>query len=501
MAFVQNPTINPLSTGAMTFGGIQNNWVAIKEDFDAVAYLPFGDEYFDAMNQIMNAVGNREIAKNPRVRWFELTRMEVPMTVDTGATFTAGAANDILLVTTDRQELPASSGNFYSWCAVHEIWRDAATGILYQITAKDPDAITITVQPVNPPVTGGVVGNVTIANDATLFYVGVSVPENSTAQAGKFMFDDVHTSYLQTMRHDIVTSSESLYNELWYSQLENGTATPYSNSRDIIYLQREHQVALVNTFFAGVPTGSANYNLPSTASFQTTQGLYDAIQNNGSGTNGGSSTVISVSAAPGTSFDVDDFYAMEAALTSQDGSVKNYMVWTSGFMQARIEQNLFGIGQAGAANLNPLNFNVQVNKVQMEKTFWGEGAYADLMSKTFSFNNLVFNNKNFAFVRMGIFDNPTMFGVGSNASNQADNIWKRLAFFIPLSTNGGVDDGIGNMGKYIRVCHKPGAFMNMWQTGGRAASNKTPNWELGVHIVSEVGYKFVNANKYGMFTA
>jgi hypothetical protein len=174
------------------------------------------------------------------------------------------------------------------------------------------------------------------------------------------------------------------------------------------------------------------------------------------------------------------------------------MVWASGFMQQLMEQNLFGIGQTGAANLNPLNFNVQVNKVQMEKTFWGEGAYADLMSKTFSFNNLVFNNKNFAFVRMGIFDNPTMFGVGATA---ADNAWKNYAFFIPLSTNGAVDDGIGNMGKYIRLCHKPGAFMNMWQTGGRAAANKTDVWQLGVHIVSEVAYKFVNANKYGLFTA
>ena len=77
-----NSTTNP--TGAMTFGAIQNNWDALMEDFDSVAYLPFGDEYWDAMNQIMNAVGNREIAKNPRVRWFELTRMEAPITV-TGA--------------------------------------------------------------------------------------------------------------------------------------------------------------------------------------------------------------------------------------------------------------------------------------------------------------------------------------------------------------------------------------------------------------------------------
>jgi hypothetical protein len=327
-----------------------------------------------------------------------------------------------------------------------------------------------------------------------MFYVGNSAAENSGAYASKFTFDTVHTSPLQTFRNDTTSSSEALYNQLWYSQLENGVQTPYSNSRDIIYLQREHQVALVNTFFAGVPSNATGYNTGlSGTSFQTTEGLLHAIQNNQSGSNGGGlTTVVPTGGTP----DVTDFYTMEAALTSQDGSVKNYMVWASGYMQSLMEQNLFG--SANVVTNNPLQLNVQVNKVQMEKTFWGEGAYADLMSKTFSFNNLVFNNKNFGFVRMGIFDNPTMFGVGSTA---ADNAWKNYAFFIPLSTNGGVDDGIGNMGKYIRMCHKPGAFMNMWQTGGRAAANKTDVWQLGVHIVSEVGYKFVNANKYGLFTA
>ena len=91
---------------------------------------------------------------------------------------------------------------------------------------------------------------------------------------------------------------------------------------------------------------------------------------------------------------------------------------------------------------------------------------------------------------MGIFDNPQTFNVsGSN--------WQDYAVFLPLS-QGGVDDGLGNMGKYIRLCHKPGAFMNMWQTGGRAAANKTATWELGIHLVSEIGFKFINANKYGL---
>lgn len=482
MAFSQSATINPLSissanNGGMTYGAIQNNWDALMEDFDAVAYLPFGDEYWDAMNQIMNAVGNREIAKNPKVRWFEMTRMEAPITVTaTGTgpyTVTLNAAN-----------VQTIGGVTYSWPAIGDIWRDAKNGALYQITAK-ASANTVTMAAL---ITTGAA-----APDGLMFYVGNSAAENSGAYASKFTFDTVHTSPLQTFRNDTTSSSEALYNQLWYSQLENGVQTPYSNSRDIIYLQREHQVALVNTFFAGVPSTATGYNTGiSTTSFQTTQGLLNAIQNNQSGSNGGGlTTVVPTGATP----DVTDFYTMEAALTSQDGSVKNYMVWASGYMQSLMEQTLFG---NAAIAQNPLQFNVQVNKVQMEKTFWGEGAYADLMSKTFSFNNLVFNNKNFGFVRMGVFDNPTMFGVGADSTA---NAWKQYAFFIPLSTNGGVDDGIGNMGKYIRLCHKPGAFMNMWQTGGRAAANKTDVWQLGVHIVSEVAYKFVNANKYGLFTA
>jgi len=245
MAFVQSPTINPLSisaanNGGMTFGGIQNNWDAVMEDFDAVAYLPFGDEYFDAMNQIMNAVGNREIAKNPRVRWFEMTRMEAPITV------TATGAGPYT-VTLDPANVVPVGGVDYSWPNVGDIWKDATTGALYQITAKSA-ANTVTMAAL---ITTGAA-----APAGLMYYVGNSAPENGGAYASKFTFDTVHTSPLQTFRNDTTSSSEALYNQLWYSQLENGVQTPYSNSRDIIYLQREHQVALVNTFFAGVPSNA-----------------------------------------------------------------------------------------------------------------------------------------------------------------------------------------------------------------------------------------------------
>lgn len=462
MPFTPGTNINPLSaTAGMTYGSIQNNWDALKDDFDAVAYLPFGDEYWDAMNQIMNAIGNREIAKQPMVRWFEMTRMEVPFTINGSAVLSIPTAGVQVTI----NEVQTLDSVTYSWPAQNDIYRHAKSGALVQVTAKNSlNAAQITLKPLANTA-------ITIAANDAFFYVGVSVPENSQAQASKFVFDTLHTAKLQTFRNDVKSSSEALYNQLWYSQLENGVQTPYSNSRDIIYLQREHQVAIVNTFLAGDDVTNTN-SLPG---FQYTKGLIPTIFE--AGTEGQC-----VDTGGGASIDQDDFYILEAALTKQDASVKNYMVWTTANTSRYIEQSMLQYNQ---------NVNITLNKTQMEKTFWGEGAYADLMKSTYSFNNLVFNNKNFGLVRMGIFDNPQTFNVaGSN--------WSEYAVFLPLA-QGGVDDGLGNMGKYIRLCHKPGAFMNMWQTGGRAAANKTATWELGVHIVSELGFKFINANKYGLF--
>jgi len=469
MADIKNIAVQ----AGMTYGGIQNNWDALKDDFDAVAYLPFGDEYWDAMNQIMNGIGNREIAKQPSVKWFEMNRMEVPMTSNGAVTSTAAQFN-ITLPTGEIQTLGSST---YTWPAKNEIWRHAKSGQLFQITAKaeaTPQTIGLT------PLTTAGVGISIVANDK-FFYVGVSVPENSTSQASKYVFDTLKTAKLQTFRHDANSSSEALYNQLWYSQLENGVQTPYSNSRDIIYLQREHQVAIVNTFLAGQETTNTT-NIGAAQSFQTTNGLIPSII--AAGTQG---QVVDYGTAA-SDITVLDFYDLEAALTKQDASVKNYMVWTTAATSQAIEKALGG----GSTTVNYFaNQNVQINKVEMNKTFWGEGAYADLMDRTYSFNNVVFNGKNFGLVRMGVFDNPQIF-------NTTDSSWSNYAIFLPM-TSRGIDDGLGNMGKYIRMCHKPGAFMNMWQTGGRAAANKTDQWNLGVHIVSEIGFKFINANKYGMF--
>lgn len=446
----QSPT-----TGGMSYDGIQNFWDALKDDINNVGFMPYGDEYYSLMNQIINVIGNREIAKQPQVKWFERNRQEVPFTVDNGP---VSISSGTFTVDLPASEVDTQTG--YSYPAVYDTWYQASTGYLYQIVSK-PDANTIVLRPLDSTVTAN------IPDNEKFFYYGNTVPEGSSPVQPKYTFDTLYTSYLQTMRTDKQSTSESLYNQLWYDQLENGVRTPFANSLDAFELQRLHMVGLVNTFFAG----QTDNNLSTTTSFQTTGGLLEAILDRGQLQDSGGD------------IDETDFYALEAKLSKQNGSLKNYMIWNSGNTSAQIEQNMLAYNN---------NVNIQIVKQAMEKTFWGEGAEANLMSTTFSFNALVFNNKNFANVRMGLFDNPQSFNVaGSN--------WQDYAFVLPVAQGQGVDDGLGTMGKYIRLAHKPGAFMNMWDTGGRAAQNKTGVWELRMHCVSEFAFKFINANNYGLF--
>lgn len=444
----QSPT-----TGGMSYGGILNYFDALKDDFDNIEYLPFGDEGFKEMNMIVNGIGQRDIAKQPQVNWFERERQEVPFTTSGSTSIASGQYT----VTLDASEVDTTTG--YSWPAATEIWEQATTGIQFQIVSK-PSASSLVLRPTTTYSTA-------IPSGAKFFYVGNSQAEGSGPMQSKFMFDTQYTAYLQTIRQDYKTTSEAMFNQLWYDQDEAGKRIPFSNTRDVTYMQREHLVALCNTFLAG----DVATNLATTTSFQTTNGLVNSIFDRGQLQD------------TGGSLDATAFYALEAKLTQQDASVTDYMVWTTDQTSKQIETNLLTYNA---------NVNIQFNKVDMSKTFWGEGAMADRMSTTYSFNTLVFNNKNWGLTRFGLLDNPQTFGVTGSR-------WKQFAIVLPVARGAGVDDGFGNMGKYIRLAHKPDSFMNMWTYGGRAPQNRTGTWEMNAAIVTEVAYKFINANKMGLF--
>lgn len=438
----------------MSYGEVLNYFDAMKEDIDKVQFFPFGDEYFDAANLILNGIGQREIAKQPQMSWFERQRQEVPFTVQGNTNIASG----VYTVTIPSSEIDPTTG--YSWPIPNEIYRYAPSGQLFQIIGK-PAPNTLVLRPLKAATT------ISLANGAKFFFVGNSQPEGSDATQSKFIFSDKYTAYLQTMRNDVTTTSEAMFDQLWYSENEEGRAIPFSNSDNARYLQREHLMGMVNTFF----TGEVADNLSASTSFQTTAGLIPTIFERGQ-----------TQSTSGT-LDATDMYAMEEKLTGQDGGVKDYAIWLTGKSSASLEQSMLTYNQ---------NVNIQLANTEMTRTFWGESALADKLSLSYSFKSLVFNSKNFALTRQGIWDNPQTFSVtGSN--------WKDYALVLPMAKGQGVNDGYGNMGKYIRITHKPDAFMNMWSTGGRANANRTPNWNFKMHIVSEVGFKFICANKMGLF--
>jgi len=278
----QSPT-----TGGMQYSTVQNYWDALKEDFDTIAYLPYGDEYWDAMNLIMNSISTREIAKQPQVKWFELTRQEVPFTVDNGPVAITSGQYTVDLPTS---EVDPSTG--YSFPIANQIWQHALTRKNFQIVDK-PDANTLVLRCLDSSFTGN------LGDGDKFFLVGVSVKEGSSKQQGQFTFDTLRTAKLQTFRNDNQVTSEYMNNQLWYDQLQNGKAVPFTNSRDVMYIQREHQVALVNTFIAG----KSDDNLAATTSFQTTDGLVESIFDRGQTQDSGGD------------IDETDFYAIEAKLT------------------------------------------------------------------------------------------------------------------------------------------------------------------------------------------
>jgi hypothetical protein len=443
----QSPLTGPIGSG------ILNYFDAIKDDYDKIEYFPFGDEYFSLMNIIMNYLGQREVAKNKLVKWFERQRQEVPFS----SNGTVNIASGVYTITLPTAEVDPDTG--YSWPIQYEIWEHAKTGKQFQIISK-PASNTLVLQPSDSTT------SITVNAGDQFFFVSNSQPEGSRATQPKIIFDEQYQAALQTVRNDSNTTAEAMFNQLWYDEQQDGKAVPFSNSRDVTYMQRQHLVALINGFL-GMQNAD---NLSTTTSFQTTDGIVPIIKQRGQLQD------------TGGSIDVTDFYSLEAKLSKQNGGIKDYMILMSGKVSAQLEQALLTYNQ---------NANIGINKASISKTFWAEQATAERMSVSYSFQSTVFNNKNFDMYRLGILDNPQSF-------NTTDSVWQDYGIVIP-KTQGGVDDGLGSMGRFVRVVTKPGLFMKIWTTGGMSPVNQTDYLGMQAHIASEIAYKFVNANNYGLF--
>lgn len=450
----------------MAWTGIQDQWSAMKEDKSATLFFPYGDEYAKTMTALRTGIGQMQTIAQPRWSWFERERMEVPFTVESVAN-----ASGVYTITIPSDEVDPSTG--YSWPTPTSIWQHVESGLNFYIDDK-PSQDTLVVKPVD----NTDASLISIVAGDTFFYIGQTSPERSTGPQPQYYFSTQYTVGTQNFRHAKQSSGNSLFNQMWVDQLQNGVAVPYSNSQDVVDLQRIHNVAFINQFFAN----QVSNNLSDAESFNATSsttGLYDGLLQ----------TTLNRGQKEDTGGNPDetDFYALEAKLSKQDGSVRNYAVWMPGAVFAQISQNM----------LEYLKQTYIDTTVREFSDLFYDGSYGtDGMKTTLDFKYMTFQGKNWGMTRLGILDNPQLFNAGSGS--QATKPWQNYAFFIPLGN--GATDGMGNLGKYVRVLHKPQRFMKMWYTGAMSPQgNQTRVDELSIDILSEASIAFLMANNYGLF--
>jgi len=445
--------------------GILDQWSAMKADKAATLFFPYGDEYARTMTAMRSGIGQMQEIKQARWSWFERERMEVPFTVATVAN-----ASGVYTVTIPSDEVDPSTNE--SWPTETSVWQHVESGLNFYISDK-PSSNTLVLKPVDTA-TAPLIS--IIAGD-TFFYVGQTSPERSNGPVPQYYFSTEYTVGTQNIRHAKQSTGNALFNQLWYDQLQSGVAMPYSNSQDVVDLQRMHNVSFINSFF----TNQLSNNLSTAESFNSTSsteglfnGLLPTINDRGQ------------TEATGGNPGVSDFYALEAQLSKQDGSVRNYSVWMGGQVFSQISQNM----------LSYLQQTYVDTTVQEYRDLFYDGTMdTNSMKTTLDFQFLTFNGKNFGLSRVGILDNPQTFNAG--AGLQASKPWQNYAFFIPLGS--GANDGNGNLGKYVRICHKPQRFMKMWYTGAMSPNgNQTRTDELNIDILSEYTLAFLMANNYGL---
>ncbi len=448
---------------------ILDQWSAMMEDKAAVLYFPFGDQNARTMTAIRNGVGQLQQIKQARWSWFEQDRKQVPFTVQSVTN-----ASGVYTVTIPSDEVDPNTG--YSWPNKLDVFQHVESGRNFYISDK-PAEDELVIKPVNN--TGASLISI-VAGD-TFFYIGQVSKESSTEVIPKYYFSTEYTVGTQIVRHDKQASGSALFNQLWYDQLQNGVSVPYSNSQDVMDLQYDHNLAFVNSFFAN----QLSNNLTASENFNTTSategmysGLYQTTFNRGQKQDTGGAPSVS------------DFYALEALLSQQDASVRSYALWTGGAVYAQISQ----------AMLEYLKQTYVDTTVQEYRDLFYNGSLdTNSMRTTLDFQYMTFQGKNIGLSRIDIFDNPTTFNSGTGL--QTTKPWQNVAFWIPLGN--GANDGNGNLGKYVRICHKgdtSSRFMKMWYTGAMSPNgNQTTEDTLRIDILSEYTIGFLMANNYGMF--
>lgn len=425
-----------------------------------VLFSRYGDQGASFFQLIRSMGFEKEVSLDEYGHWEENRIHEILHVRDNVAQPAVGDPITFVLDTTDLD----TNNNFYARLYDQILFPNEVPGAIMTIDVSNPAAPAITVEPNDaldrfPALTAG--DELVIFTDA--WAEGSGQP--TAALRGVWRYDNV----AQIIKETIGYTGSEMVNQTWFDVTSRGTNIPayyMLGQTDIDYrMALKIDGALL---WNKITTNTANVDPDSGLPLKTTEGLIPYIRrvgNEQSYTSG--------------AFDVDEFDEMDNTLDREHAG--NYIL---GLLGITLHQDIENSLKTYFTNTNISFARQATNDVLFNKN--------EALSASVNFTYLTKSERTFLFKRMGVFNNPKLYGASGYEA-------PKLGIFLPINkrkdpVSGNMVDSIGTryrgLGKYNRR-------MEVWQVGGAGPGLKvTAIDKVHSYMRAHIGAHFRGGNQF-----
>jgi hypothetical protein len=432
--------MNPEAIAQIYASDIVSGFDIHKPENQNVLFSRFGDQgasYF----QIIRSMGFEEqVSLDEYGHWEENRYHEI---IHVRANVAQPAVGEPVVFVLDTDDLDANN-NFYPRKYDQVLFPNEVPGAIIDIDVTTPSAPSITVEPNDaldqiPALTEGM--ELIIFTDA--WSEGSGQPES--ALSGVWRYDNV----CQIIKETIGFTGTEMVNQSWVNVTSKGDQIPAYYMKGQVEIDYRMALKIDGALMWNKITTNTGIIDPDTGRpIKTTEGMIPytrRVGNEQSYTSG--------------AFDVDEFDEMDNTLDREHAG--NYIL---GLLGITLHQDIENSLVSYFANTNIVYAKQTTNDVLFNKN--------ESLGASVNFTYLTKSERTFLFKRMGVFNNPKLYGAaGYNAP--------KLGLFIPINKR--KDPVSGNMvpsiGCRYRGLGKYNRRMEVWQVGGAGEGLKVTEFD------------------------
>jgi hypothetical protein len=425
-------------------------------------YQPFGGQGIEILN-MFKAMGLMVPVGRVTGEHWEEDRYVASF--QSGATVTSASPGADLTITLDAADVDTATGGSYP--IVNEIYTHMPTDKRFQVISKTVGAApTYTTTLVLRPLKATT--SITITTGDFFAIPSVSVGERSTEQDTQYSSQTKYTWNLQNIRTDHTISGNAITELLKVNVNQNGRQLNGVSTLATLQDEYRHLLKVVVAMIEGQTDTNAGIN-----GIGTTTGMKEQFR------------ARAVNTDTGGTVTYQDFEDTATALSAN---------WSPDNMLCLMSQKTFNEVSAFAlGDFDQSNFNAVYN--QLSNSLFGMSGFdVNQLAATYTFKALTISGRNFALKNVPLFNDPATFNAGPNAKQQD------FAYLLPV---GRTIDADGAPRGYVEIKYKDNygmnRFLRMWETGGASRAKNTAVDEAARHMISEVGFDFLNLQQCAIF--